>query len=237
MTLPPTPPPARLLPAAMLLLLAPVLAGCGEGAKGGGAAGDARRQRVRGRDRLRTAADGNQCRAAGKYVHTAVCRRKRVIRGQAGQPVRTGEVDRTRVAGDGRVRRVRRPPEPACGRRGGLRGLALRLAEHLLALFQREQRCRLLRVADDRHDDVVEVASGALDDVEVAERFAIDEPLIVGEFGCEFGRAEDLQREDFEAVRDMAQKARQENEALAARVAALEAEVAKLKEVDVTSLE
>jgi BMFP domain-containing protein YqiC len=36
-------------------------------------------------------------------------------------------------------------------------------------------------------------------------------------------------REDFEAVRDMAQKARQENEALALRVAALEAEVERLK--------
>jgi len=36
-------------------------------------------------------------------------------------------------------------------------------------------------------------------------------------------------REDFEAVRDMAQKARQENEALSARIAALEAEVAILK--------
>jgi BMFP domain-containing protein YqiC len=36
-------------------------------------------------------------------------------------------------------------------------------------------------------------------------------------------------REDFEAVREMAQKARQENETLAARIAALEAEVAKLK--------
>ena len=35
-------------------------------------------------------------------------------------------------------------------------------------------------------------------------------------------------REDFEAVRDMAQKARQENEALAARIAELEAQVAKL---------
>jgi len=35
-------------------------------------------------------------------------------------------------------------------------------------------------------------------------------------------------REDFEAVREMAQKARQENEALAARVAALEAQVAQL---------
>ena len=44
-------------------------------------------------------------------------------------------------------------------------------------------------------------------------------------------------REDFEAVREMAQKARQENEALAARVAALEAEVEKFKAVDVTSLE
>jgi BMFP domain-containing protein YqiC len=44
-------------------------------------------------------------------------------------------------------------------------------------------------------------------------------------------------REDFEAVREMAQKARQENEALAARVAALEAEVEKFKSVDVTSLE
>jgi BMFP domain-containing protein YqiC len=36
-------------------------------------------------------------------------------------------------------------------------------------------------------------------------------------------------REDFEAVREMAQKARQENEALAARLAELEAEVAKLR--------
>jgi BMFP domain-containing protein YqiC len=44
-------------------------------------------------------------------------------------------------------------------------------------------------------------------------------------------------REDFEAVREMAQKAREENEALAARVAALEAEVEKFKAVDVTSLE
>lgn len=36
-------------------------------------------------------------------------------------------------------------------------------------------------------------------------------------------------REDFDAVRDMAQKARQENEALAARIAELEAAMAKLK--------
>lgn len=38
-------------------------------------------------------------------------------------------------------------------------------------------------------------------------------------------------REDFEAVREMAQKARQENEALAARIAALEAALASSKPV------
>ena len=38
-----------------------------------------------------------------------------------------------------------------------------------------------------------------------------------------------VQREEFEAVREMAVKAREENERLAARVAALEAEVAALK--------
>lgn len=36
-------------------------------------------------------------------------------------------------------------------------------------------------------------------------------------------------REDFEAVREMAQKARQENEALGVRIAALEAALAKSK--------
>jgi BMFP domain-containing protein YqiC len=38
-----------------------------------------------------------------------------------------------------------------------------------------------------------------------------------------------VQREEFEAVKEMAAKAREENEQLAARVAALEAEVAALK--------
>jgi BMFP domain-containing protein YqiC len=37
-----------------------------------------------------------------------------------------------------------------------------------------------------------------------------------------------VSREDFEAVREMAQKARQENEALAARIALLEERLAKL---------
>ena len=38
-----------------------------------------------------------------------------------------------------------------------------------------------------------------------------------------------VQREEFEAVKDMALKAREENEQLAARVAALEADIAALK--------
>jgi BMFP domain-containing protein YqiC len=38
-----------------------------------------------------------------------------------------------------------------------------------------------------------------------------------------------VQREEFEAVKEMAVKAREENEQLAARVAALEAELASLK--------
>jgi BMFP domain-containing protein YqiC len=38
-----------------------------------------------------------------------------------------------------------------------------------------------------------------------------------------------VQREDFEAVKAMAAKAREENEKLAARLAAVEAELARLK--------
>ena len=38
-----------------------------------------------------------------------------------------------------------------------------------------------------------------------------------------------VRREEFDAVKDMAAKAREENEALSARVSALEAEVAALK--------
>jgi BMFP domain-containing protein YqiC len=38
-----------------------------------------------------------------------------------------------------------------------------------------------------------------------------------------------VQREEFEAAKEMAAKAREENEQLAARVAALEAEIASLK--------
>jgi len=39
-----------------------------------------------------------------------------------------------------------------------------------------------------------------------------------------------VQREEFEAVKELAVKAREENEQLAARIAALEAEVAALKQ-------
>jgi BMFP domain-containing protein YqiC len=38
-----------------------------------------------------------------------------------------------------------------------------------------------------------------------------------------------VQREEFEAVKEMAAKAREENEALAARIAALEAQIAAAK--------
>jgi BMFP domain-containing protein YqiC len=38
-----------------------------------------------------------------------------------------------------------------------------------------------------------------------------------------------VQREEFEAVKEMAAKAREENEQIAARVAALEAEIAQLR--------
>jgi BMFP domain-containing protein YqiC len=38
-----------------------------------------------------------------------------------------------------------------------------------------------------------------------------------------------VQREEFEAVKEMAAKAREENEALAARIAALEAQIAEAK--------
>ena len=40
-----------------------------------------------------------------------------------------------------------------------------------------------------------------------------------------------VQREEFEAVKAMATKAREENEALAARVAALETELARMKTI------
>src|SRR5438128_1975074 len=48
------------------------------------------------------------------------------------------------------------------------------LAEHLLTLFEAEERLRLLRVADHSHDDVIEVARRALDDVEMAVGYRVE---------------------------------------------------------------
>jgi BMFP domain-containing protein YqiC len=58
------------------------------------------------------------------------------------------------------------------------------------------------------------VAQGARDEAETAFRSMIDRWLADRDF---------VTREEFEAVREMAQKAREQNDALAARLAALEA--------------
>ncbi len=58
------------------------------------------------------------------------------------------------------------------------------------------------------------VAQGAKDEAETAFRSMIDRWLADRDF---------VTREEFEAVREMAQKAREENDALSARIAALEA--------------
>lgn len=75
-------------------------------------------------------------------------------------------------------------------------------------------------------DDLARVASGALgvasgmrDEIEgvLRQRFA----RVVGDLNV-------VDREEFEAVKAMAAKARTEQEALTARIAALEAQIAKL---------
>ncbi|MCU9838858.1 accessory factor UbiK family protein [Ruegeria sp. WL0004] len=58
------------------------------------------------------------------------------------------------------------------------------------------------------------VAQGARDEAETAMKSLMDRWLADRDF---------VTREEFDAVRAMAQKAREENEALAARIAALEA--------------
>ena len=42
-----------------------------------------------------------------------------------------------------------------------------RVLEHLLALLEGEERLTLLRIPKHRHDDLVEEAAGALDDLEM----------------------------------------------------------------------
>ncbi|MFO7919339.1 pyrroline-5-carboxylate reductase [Rhodobacteraceae bacterium W635] len=62
------------------------------------------------------------------------------------------------------------------------------------------------------------VAQGAKDEAETAMRSMMDRWLADHDF---------VTREEFDAVRAMAQKAREENEALKARLAALEAKAGK----------
>jgi len=62
------------------------------------------------------------------------------------------------------------------------------------------------------------VAQGAKDEAETAMRSLMDRWLADRDF---------ITREEFDAVRAMAQKAREENEALKARIAALEAKTEK----------
>ncbi|MCV2888654.1 accessory factor UbiK family protein [Ruegeria aquimaris] len=62
------------------------------------------------------------------------------------------------------------------------------------------------------------VAQGARDEAETAMKSLMDRWLADRDF---------VTREEFDAVRAMAQKAREENEALAARIAALEAKQGK----------
>jgi BMFP domain-containing protein YqiC len=62
------------------------------------------------------------------------------------------------------------------------------------------------------------VAQGAKDEAETAMKSVVDRWLADRDF---------VTREEFDAVRAMAQKAREENEALAARIAALEASAGK----------
>ncbi len=62
------------------------------------------------------------------------------------------------------------------------------------------------------------VAQGAKDEAETAMKSLLDRWLADRDF---------VTREEFDAVRAMAQKAREENEALAARIAALEAKAGK----------
>lgn len=64
------------------------------------------------------------------------------------------------------------------------------------------------------------VAQGAREEAETAFRSMIDRWLADRDF---------VTREEFDAARAMAQKAREENAALAARIAALEAAAAKKK--------
>lgn len=76
-------------------------------------------------------------------------------------------------------------------------------------------------------DDLARVATGALG-VAAGMRREVEDAL-KGRFGHVLDREGFVTREEFDAVKAMAAKARAENEALSARLAALEAELAAIR--------
>ncbi len=76
-------------------------------------------------------------------------------------------------------------------------------------------------------DDLARVATGALG-VAAGMRREVEDAL-KGRFGSVLDREGFVTREEFDAVKAMAAKARAENDALETRVVALEAEIAKLR--------
>lgn len=120
-------------------------------------------------------------------------------------------------------------PQCQAGRPRADRGVATLKPSAAIAIVQAEplvSRFQMTQTTNRLFDDFAKLmtdAAGAADGLKretealfrsQAEKFLRDMNVVT--------------REDFEAVRDMAQKARQENEALAARVAQLEAQLAKL---------
>ncbi|MFN0218963.1 MAG: accessory factor UbiK family protein [Hyphomicrobium sp.] len=76
-------------------------------------------------------------------------------------------------------------------------------------------------------DDFAKLMTEAAGAAEGMKREA--ETLVKGQAERFLREMDMVAREDFEAVKAMAQKAREENEALSARLASLEGEVARLK--------
>ncbi|MGQ0456885.1 MAG: accessory factor UbiK family protein [Hyphomicrobium sp.] len=76
-------------------------------------------------------------------------------------------------------------------------------------------------------DDFAKLMTDAAGAAEGMKREA--ETMVKGQAERFLREMDVVAREDFEAVKAMAQKAREENDALAARLALLEAEVARLK--------
>jgi hypothetical protein len=74
--------------------------------------------------------------------------------------------------------------QPAKMRDLDVRDVGDRLADHLLALVQREERFALLRVDDDGDQDVLEDLRSALDDVEVADGQRVERARVDRGLAC-----------------------------------------------------